>query len=278
MGREKDIDSIRALEKLIEGHEGHGKTIIQLKRTRNSLLNVSALPPEILGSIFRLNTIPHRKFAGLLKGSYNFLLVCYHWFEVASRTPELWSFWGNSIQQWTHRHTRCTTGPVDLVLEAGGELGDELRDALRDRATRDTIRKIHLSQHMGVEPTLNSVISSVIVKGEETRSSSVESFIVETIFGPAVDVSAFFSRYHFPKLRYLRLSGCSISSWDLLKSRITILTTLKLGRGLSPPQDPSHLLSILSSNPLLQDLSLSPGPTPTRPVMTGPPPRYHCVT
>jgi len=263
MNREKNIDSILALEKRIEGHKGDGNTIIQLKRTRNSLLNVSTVPPEILGNVFRWNVIPCTEFLGLSKGSFNFLLVCHHWFEVASGTPELWSFWGNSTKDWTHRHTHCRTGPVDLVMDGGDhDLGDQLRDALRDRAARDTIRQVHLFQTSGTQPTLNSIISSIVVEGEEPRTSSVKSFIVETTYGPTVDVTPFFSRYHFLKLRYLRLIGCSISSWDLLKSRITTLTTLKLGRGLSPPPPPSQLLLILSSNPLLQDLSLSPGPDP----------------
>ena len=93
MGRETNFDSIHELEKQIE--EGTGDTI-QLKRTRNSLLNISTrVPPEILGSIFCWNVIPdgdYPHFGGLRKGSYNFLLVCHHWFEVASHTPELWSF------------------------------------------------------------------------------------------------------------------------------------------------------------------------------------------
>ena len=51
MGPEISIDSILALEKQVE--EGTGD-VIQLKRTRNSLLNISArVPPEILGHSFR---------------------------------------------------------------------------------------------------------------------------------------------------------------------------------------------------------------------------------
>ena len=265
MDQEKNLDSILVLEKQIEEREGHEKAIIQLKRARNSLLNISILlSPEILGSIFCCNVIPDGDFGGLPMGSYNFLLVCHHWFEVASCTPELWSFWGNSIGDWTHRHIRCRTVPLDLVLDSDGrhELGDQLRAALQDRATCDTIRQVHLRDHLGGQPVLNSIISSIVVEGEGMRSSSVESFIVETDCWSAADVSAFFSRYHLPKLHCLRLSGCSISSWDLLKSRITTLTTLKLSSGLSLIQDPSQLLSILSSNPLLQNLSMSPGLAP----------------
>ena len=90
MHRDINLDSIIALERQIEEHE---RAIIQLKRTQNSLLNVSTLlPPEILGKIFSWNVIQGGDFGRLSKDSHNFLLVCHHWLEVASRTPELWSF------------------------------------------------------------------------------------------------------------------------------------------------------------------------------------------
>ena len=258
MDREINIDSIRLLEKQVGEHE---KAIIRLKRTRNSLLNVSTLLlPEILTRIFRWNVIPGGDFGGLLVDSYNFLLVCHHWFEVASRAPELWSFWGNSTRDWKRRRARCGTRPIDLVLEGhtSHELDDELRDVLRDRATRDTIRRIHLRGIHRVE-LLSSVISSIVVDGEETRSSNVESFIVQSSGGSdvEVDVSSFFSRYHLPKLKCLRLVGCRISPLDFLESRTATLTTLGLTIGKpSPNPTLSQLLSILSSSPLLQDLAL----------------------
>ena len=266
MHREINLDSIHALEERIREHPGPVGAIIQLKRNRNSLLNVSVLlPPEILGRIFRWNATPYGDFGGLPKGSYNFLLVCHHWFEVASRTPELWNFWGNSIRDWTHRHARCGTAPLDLVLSnPEGELGDQLRDALWNRATRDTIRSVHLRDNStSRKPVLSSVISSIVVEGEETRSSSVESFVVDNRRRPIVDVSAFFSRYHLPKLRRLHLHGCRISPSSILPmSRITTLTTLKIARGLTPTPTSPQLLSIISSNPLLQFLDLSPSSAP----------------
>jgi hypothetical protein len=130
MDREINLDSIQALEKQIQEHE---EIIIQLKRTRNSLLNVSTLlPPEVLGNIFRWNVTPDGDFDGLSKGSYNFLLVCHHWFEVASRTPELWCSWGNTIRDWSQRHALRRTAPLDLVLAGytNHDLDDQLRDAL----------------------------------------------------------------------------------------------------------------------------------------------------
>jgi hypothetical protein len=256
MGRERNLDSIRTLENQIQEHE---RTLAQLKRARNSLLNVSTfLPPEVLGSIFRWNVIPDGDFDGLPKASHNFLLVCHHWLQVASGTPELWGFWGNSIEGWARRYARCRTVPLDLVLGRSTRHGldDTLRDALQDRAKRDTIRRVHLN---GSEGLLNSVISSIITKGEETRSISVESFILQNVSTRSgVDVSDFFSRYHFPKLQRLDLSGFTISSWDLLRSRIISLTTLSLSVSTSPFLPTlSQVLSILSTNPNLQSLRLS---------------------
>ena len=256
MDREINLDSILALERQIEEQrdEGHEKTIIQLKRTRNSLLKISTLlPPEILGSIFRWNVIPDGDFDGLPCGSYNFLLVCHHWFEVALRTPELWSFWGNSPRDWEHRHARCRTAPLDLVLETGTpwhEPSNQLLDALRDRAAQDTIRRIHLrSAQAGL---LESVLPAIVTQGDGIRSNSVESFKVVN-YGSFVDISAFFSRYHLQKLRSLYLSGCRISSWGLLKSQTAALTTLTLtADNVSPVPTLPQLLSILSSSPLLQ--------------------------
>ena len=264
MDQENNRNSIRALEKQIEEHE---KALIQLKRTRNSLLNVSILlPPEILGKIFHCNVVPDGDFGGPSQGSYNFLLVCHHWFEVASRTPELWCSWGDSIQDWAHRCAHHGTVPLDLALgwyTQPDSLGDELRDALRDRAARDTIRRVHLNNPNA--KLLNFIVSSITTKGEGTQLSSVESFILQNgdYSMVLVDVSDFFARYRFPKLKHLRLSGCGISSWDSLRSKAMALTSLNLATsGRSTIPTGSQLISVLSSNPLLQNLSLAHGSVP----------------
>jgi hypothetical protein len=262
MVREINFDSIQVLEEQIQEHE---RTLIKLKRARNSLLNVSTLlPPEVLGRIFRWNAIPDGDFGGLPKGSYNFLLVCHHWFQVASATPGLWSFWGNSIEDWARRHTRCSTGPLDLVLgqSTNHDLDDTIRDTLQDRAARDTIRRVHIKGNY-TTALLDLVLSSIIVKGEGTRSNSLESFMLMNSSMPGVDISNFFSRYHFPKLYRLELYGFSISSWDLLGSRTTSLTTLELAAFHDPPLPTlSQMLSILSANPNLQSLALHHGSIP----------------
>jgi len=264
MDREINLDSILALEKQIEEHEGHERVIIQLKRTRNSLLNMSTLlPPEILGRVFCWDVIRDGDFGGFSKGSYNFLLVCHHWFEVASHTPELWTSWGNSIHDWTHRHAHYRTAPLDLVLNGttSRKLDGRLRDALQDRAAVDAIRQVHLCSDQ--VRLLNSIISSIVVEGEGTQSNSMESLIIMNGSRKFVDISAFFSRHRLPKLQCLCLYWCRISSWDLLKLQTSALTTLDLdARELSPTPTLPQLLSILASNPLLQDLGLCTSPVP----------------
>jgi hypothetical protein len=252
MDREINADSIRDLEEKIEDGAGD---IIQLKRTRNSLLNISTrVPPEILGSVFCWNVIPDGSlvYCRMRRGSYNFLLVCHHWFEIASHTPELWSFWGNTLEQWSRRYKCSETAPVDLVLTGSSNLSFDLREALQGRAARDTIRSIWF-RHDKTTP-LTSVLSSLTPDGEDVRCSSIESISIWH-----ADVSNFFARYRFPKLRYLYLSdGTEISSWELLGLHTTALTTLYLTIGnTSPTPTMSQLLSILALNPRLRKLDLT---------------------
>ena len=159
MSNEINIKSILDLDKQIMDQE---TSIIKLKRTRNSLLNVSRIPAEILGEIFCWNTVSR---GALEKRSHNFLLVCHYWFEVASSTPELWSFWGNNLEDWKKHNLRYPTAPLDISS----------RNALQDRASRDTIRCIHFVSTDS--RLLDSILSQLRADCDGIRPSSVESFV-----------------------------------------------------------------------------------------------------
>jgi len=262
MGPEANIDLIRALEKQIE--EGDGD-MIKLKRDRNSLLNISTrAPPEILGYIFTRCLVRERMFQGLQNGSYSFLLVCHRWFEVASSTPELWSFWGNTFRHWKKHYHRSAATKLDLVFTGyrrdSAPFDQSLQDAVRSHVMQNTIRQVHFIPYYLF--TLVPVISSLTPNDEGGQNENIESIAFHCVQGTdTLVVSEFFSRSRLSKLRTLSLHGdLYISSWDHLIPRTTLLTSLSL---VIPPSTPSprpaaaQLCSILTSNPNLQELILS---------------------
>jgi len=250
MGREINHDTILALD----------AEIIRLKRTRNSLLNITRIPPEILGHIFCFNTTHagNNHFAEIPKDSYNFLFVCHHWSQVALRTPGVWSSWGNSLKDWKRQYLRSGISALDLILDGwtytDGVFDEALRDTLRDRAARDVIRKVHLKSKDTA--LLTSIVSSLIPEGEDIRPSSIESIVLSEV---DVDVSDLFARHRFPKLWNLHLSGdFKISSWDHLNSITTALTNLSLSTTVPSSAIPtmSQIFSLITSNPNLRFLTL----------------------
>jgi len=266
MGPEANIDLIRALEKQIE--EGVGD-IIKLKRERNSLLNISTcVPPEILGHIFTWNLVRVGRFEGLQMGSYNFLLVCHHWFEVASRTPELWSFWGNTLQDWKKRHGRSGATPLDLVLDGYEPESDprvpfdeSLQDAVRCRVIQGTIRQVHL--RFDDHTVLTPIISSLTPNGEGGQNENIESIVWENEGDTDADISNFFARSRLSRLRVLDLRGWTLS-WDHLASKFLTILSLDVDTSPSlPTLTAARLFSILTSNPNLRTLSLSRAAIPS---------------
>ena len=259
-----------AKEKIIEG-----------KRVRNSLASISIrIPTKILGYIFVL-TIPrlqdhsvycvYHSFNGLEQRSHSFLLVCHHWFMVASQTPELvWSFWGNTLHDWDKwcHHTR--TAPLDLVLDGykrGPELGgrkwlpvvDRFHDSgipseLSNHAKKDLIRQIHLKDNNS--NLLNSILSYVTPE-EGVQQKQIESLV----FGGWAELGGlldFFARLHLPSLQCLGINATIKSPlWDHIAPLTNHLTTLSLNlHQKSHPPSTSQLFSILNANPKLQNLSL----------------------
>ena len=266
MGIETNAELIRALEEQIA--EGNGAAI-ELKRTRNSLLNISTrVPPEILGNIFVWAAAQERDlpfsatcFEGLKRGSYSFVLVCHHWFKVASDTPELWTFWGNTLGDWNERYHHAGAAPVDLVLDgyatSGEVLSIPLRNELKDRAARDGIRQIHIRGDD--TDCLGPVLSALTPDEEGVRRNCIKSIILQTATIPE-ELSDFLARSRLPQLQHLNIAGTLKSPfWDHVTSQTTHLVTLSLEftrSSLPPTTSTSQLISILASNPHLQHLTL----------------------
>lgn len=229
--------------------------MVKRRRTQNSLLNIFQLPPEILGYIFWLSSSPE----GFEKRSLQFLTVCHYWYEVALGTSSLWSFWGNTLQEWKKFYLRRPEAPLDLVLDGVKQkkprLNTSLEKALIGRASRGTIRRVHL--RCANRKLLGSILWTLAPKQGEIRKSSVESLILRNECKVPADTSKFFTKISFPRLRHLDISDCTIS-WDGLGLRTKFLTTLVLQFG-SPSSAPTmgQLLSLLASNPSLHKLSLT---------------------
>lgn len=205
MGPEVNIDSMRKLEKQIQQGTGNN---IKLKHARNSLLVMSTrVPSEVLGSIFSWNAIPEGDFDGLQNGSYDFLFVCHHLLEVAYKTSELWYFWGNTLERWSKRCQHFGTDPLDLVLD-GYHTGYVMPLSMDPHETRSGIVS-HLIPYslfafgacaLTYEPFASSSLADP--HGKDVRPSSIEPMILHNLS----DVSIFFARYRFPRLRKLHLT------------------------------------------------------------------------
>ena len=254
--------------------EGKGDAIT-LGRARDSFLNISmCLSPEILGYIFKFSITQKRSdlsfidttFNGLERGSYNFLFVCRRWYDVAINTPELWSFWGNTLRDWDKMCRRNKAAAVDLVLNRDpsgpGVLSIPLRGELRDRIARDEIRRIHLRSDD--YDLLGSILSSLTPDGEGVQEKCIESIIFHTEVIPE-ELSDFFARSHLPRLQCLKIAGAIRTPLlDQLASKTTRLTTLSLKPGQSSiPLTTPLLNSILVANPNLQHLELLDGSLPS---------------
>ena len=193
----------------------------------------------------------------LEEGWYN-LLVCHHWLEVAYATPEVWTFWGNSVEAWEKRYIRAGSAPVDLALRVQGDgpevLSVPLQNNLSSRTAQDTIRKVYLDS--ANHDLMVDIVSLLTPSGEGVRERSVESIILSTLVLP--DLSNFFARSHFSKLRRLHLGGfIDTPLWNYLASQTTHLTSLSLDHhSESLPPSTSQLLPVLLSNPNLRTLFL----------------------
>ena len=87
------------------------------KANHNSQLPISRVPPEVLEVIFLrlLEAIRVSSPHGTAEpGSFNFLFVCRHWYEVAVNSQNLWCCWDSKAQRWSTFLERSKRAPLHL--------------------------------------------------------------------------------------------------------------------------------------------------------------------
>ena len=88
----------------------------------------------------------------------------------------------------------------------------------------------------------------------------MESFTLQHLdsFPAVVDLSDFFARHSFPRLRYLEIHGCRFSPWAHLAMQTGALTDLNLAIDhTSSPLSVTNTLLLFASNPLLRTIQIS---------------------
>ena len=271
--REVNAHAIRNLEARIQHY---GRDTTHLKRLRNSLLNVSVyLAPEILGHIFWWRVVSGVDSGGRISGrTFNFLLVCRYWFDVATSTPSLWAFWGTSLRECVafHRHS----GAVPLYLNLTDVNSDrEVWNAsgvLQDQNVHRRIRHLHIQTS---PRALASILSLMSTPQPSSLQSQIQSLVL-TAEGPwnaerpgeFPDVTNFLNAHSLRELRFLRLRDCDLGwkSLILQTSRLTHLFIHAHDRSTKPTV--LQLASLFINNSALQeiDLSLEIASTPADPL------------
>ncbi|KAF9651665.1 hypothetical protein BDM02DRAFT_679645 [Thelephora ganbajun] len=87
------------------------------KTTHNFHLPVFRVPPEVLEAIFLrlLQVIRASSPHGTAEpGSFNFLFVCRHWYEVAINAQNLWCYWDSKTERWSTFLDRSKRAPLHL--------------------------------------------------------------------------------------------------------------------------------------------------------------------
>ena len=237
---------------------------IRLKRLRNSLNFSVRLAPEILGYIFWWGVVSGVSPSGrIARNTFNFLLVCRYWFDVAISTPSLWAFWGTSLRECVAFHRYSGAVPLYLNLIDAGTTRDirEASDVLQDLGVRRRIRHLHI--HTSPK-TLVNILSFMTTPQPFSVRSQVQSLML-TAEGSWIaerpeelpDITNFLDNHTFPELQSLRLRGCNLR-WEPL-----ILQTSKLTRLFIHAYDESRkptvfqLATLFAGNSALEDINLS---------------------
>jgi len=153
--------------------EDHRAAIIQLQRSRNSLVPIAMLPPEILGRIFIFyvlcnGTTPVKDTdfyypAGVgpqvdvSRSWINVTYVSHHWRETALNNPEMWSYWGKTSPGFCEvlvQRSKSAPVHVRLALAYQKQIA-MLSHMFSPRSVRERVKELHLS---GYASTLDGAL------------------------------------------------------------------------------------------------------------------------
>ena len=203
-------------------------------------------------------------------GTFNFILVCRYWFDVATSTPSLWAFWGTSLRECLAFHRYSGAVPLYLNL-ADIDSDRDCRNAsgvLQDRSVHRRIRHLHIQTS---PKKLTKILSLMSTPQDPSVRSQIQSImlVVEGPWhtGPAGEppnISSFLIAHALPELRFLHLRGCDLD-WKYLilqTSRLTHLFIHAHDRSKKPTV--LQLAALFARNCTLEviDLSLEIASTP----------------
>ena len=242
----------------------------RLKRLRNSLNPSVCMPPEILGHIFwwcvSSGVSPRGRIA---RNTFNFLLVCRYWFDVATSTPSLWTFWGTSLRECVAFHRYSGAVPLYLNL-VDATTNRDIREAsgvLQDLSVQRRIRHLHVHTPPKI---LANILSPMSTPQPSPIRSQIRSLML-TVEGSWIperpeevpDITDFLNTHSFPELQTLRLRGCNLQ-WECLILQTSKLTHLFI-HAYEKSRKPTvlQIAALFARNSALEEINLSLEIAPT---------------
>ena len=236
----------------------------RLKRLRNSLNLSVCIAPEILGYIFWWCVFSGVSPRGrIARNTFNFLLVCRYWFDVATSTPSLWTFWGTSLRECVAFYRYSGAVPLYLNL-VDANTNRDIREAsgvFQDLGVQRRIRHLHV--HTPPE-TLVNILSFMSIPQPSPIRSQIQSLVL-TVEGSWIperpeevpDITDFLNTHSFPELRTLRLRGCNLR-WECLILQTSKLTHLFI-HAYEKSKKPTvlQLAALFARNSALEEINLS---------------------
>ena len=141
-----DVPHKNEIESLQKQINSQFRDIDRLRYAQNLHAAVSNLPTELLAEVFL-----HIIESGLRDGdarfaadTFNFLLVCRRWNEVAVGFPHLWGWWvPGAVEAWPLFRSRSKNTPLPLTWKF--QLSASARDILMDPEIPRRVRQLNFS-------------------------------------------------------------------------------------------------------------------------------------